>query len=72
MPFFRPRVLTTSSLVGTSMLRRGGMAMPESTLGTSSSLLPVPTTASPLRTNGEAFSIRIWWISLPLSSDRSL
>ncbi len=56
MPFFRPRVLTLSSGVGTSMLRRGGMAIPASTLGTSPSLVAVPTNASPLRMSGEAFS----------------
>ena len=48
MPFFSPSDLTTSSFVGTSMLRRGGMAMPDSTLGISSSLLAGPDQCQPI------------------------
>src|SRR5271166_6450009 len=60
MPLRRPRVLTTSSVAGTVMLRRGEMQMPESSFGCSSVLVSVPSTARPLSTSGEALSIRTW------------
>src|SRR5208337_978882 len=54
MPLRRPRVLTTSSVAGTVMLRRGAMQIPESSFGCSSVLVSVPSTAKPLSTSGEA------------------
>ena len=47
-----------SSVAGTVMLRRGEMQMPESSLGASPALVPVPSTANPLRIKGDALSIR--------------
>jgi tetratricopeptide (TPR) repeat protein len=58
MPCFSPIDLTASSLAGTVRLRRGEMQIPQITLGMSSGLLAVPSTARPLSTSGEAFSIR--------------
>ena len=58
IPFFRPRFLTTSSLVGTVRLLRGDTLIIGNTLGISSSLLAVPSIANPLSTSGDALSIR--------------
>jgi hypothetical protein len=55
-----PSTRTISSLAGRVMLRRGEMLIPDNTLGASSFGLAVPRAASPLRINGDAFSIRIW------------
>ena len=60
IPFLRPSVFTTCSSAGIVKLLRGETQMPDSTFGVSSSGLPVPTSASPLSTIGDAFSIRIW------------
>ena len=57
-PCLKSIALTTSALADTVMLLRGGMLIPESTLGESSDLLVVPTAASPLKMNGEALSMR--------------
>ncbi len=59
IPFLRPRVLTTCSLIGTVRLLRGEMLNMFNTFGVSSALLVVPSMAMPLSTSGEAFSMRI-------------
>ena len=67
MPFLSPRFRTTCSSVGTVRLFRGDTLIIDRTLGISSSLVVVPTIASPFNTSGDALSIRSWYTSFPLS-----
>src|SRR5437016_2695492 len=63
-PFLRPSALTTSSVAGTVMDFSGGTEIPESTLASEDSP-SLPCTARPLRTSGDAFSIRIRYVGFP-------
>ncbi len=58
IPFLSPKPLDHLFLAGTMKLLRGEILIMGKTLGISSALLAVPSIARPLRTNGDALSIR--------------
>ena len=61
IPFFKPSFSTTDPVAETVRLLRGGIAIPERMLGAAfSPLSPSPVIARPLRSRGEALSIRTW------------